>query len=725
MNSVVVVVITCLMLLHTARSAAETSPPATQELQPMSEAPADSIRLEGYDWQQYLTEFFENSDEAAASMEEAYGHLTELVQQPLDINTADIDQLMLIPGLTIDHISDILQYRTRYGRFRSTDELNMIPGIPSDLRRFLQCFVEVADGSSHPWYSRKGLRDALRNTHHSITATASIPTYYRAGDRGATAESSLGSNRYANKYLGDPVAHSLRYSLSIGSSIKLNLNGGKRAAEPFFADRNTMGYDAYAYNLTIKNLGCFRNIIAGTFRAQFGMGLVLNNHFTLGKQAMLSGIGRLTNSFSPHSGTSDSKHLRGIATTVALGRFTLDAFLSHRYIDATLNADSTISTILTSPYHRTATDMAKKNNSSQTTMGAHVAYRLRTKGGLDASLGASFVNTSLSRSINPVFSKADTISDSKLYRRYNATGKRFWNASIDYRLRWKDLTFSGETATGDSRSIATVNALSLRTKGHLTLMALQRFYAYQYYALYGSCFSEGGSVQNESGIYLGAQWKPLKRLSIDAYTDFAYFPWLRYGVSCSSNAWDNSIAATYTPNKRWTLAVRYHVKSKQTDVTLTDAEGSKTKRLLYRTSHRLRLSATLKNHRWDAKSQLEGCLMSSDEQSNGFIVSQSVGCKISPIWSVSASGAWFCTDDYDSRLYTYERGMRYSFGYTSYYGRGIRASMLLRCAPKRWIELNLKAGHTRYFDRNTIGTAERQIFSNNQTDIDLQVKIRL
>ena len=108
MNSVVVVVITCLMLLHSARSAAETSPPATQELQPMSEAPADSIRLEGYDWQQYLTEFFENSDEAAASMEEAYGHLTELVQQPLDINTADIDQLMLIPGLTIDHISDII-----------------------------------------------------------------------------------------------------------------------------------------------------------------------------------------------------------------------------------------------------------------------------------------------------------------------------------------------------------------------------------------------------------------------------------------------------------------------------------------------------------------------------------------------------------------------------------------------------------------------------------------
>lgn len=725
MKSVVVLVIGCLMLLHATCSVAQVAGVSVEEHGAAATAQTDSVRVEGYDWQEYLTEFFENSEEAAVSMEEAYEHLTELVQQPLDINTADVDELMQIPGLTIDHISDIIRYRDKYGRFKTTDELNMIQSIPMELRRYLQCFVQVVDDSNRRWYSRQGLRDALRKIKHTVTATASIPTYYRAGDRGATAETSMGSNRYANKYLGDPIAHSLRYSLAIGNNIKLNLTGGKRAAEPFFADRNTMGYDTYAYNLTVSDMGCLKRLVLGKFRAQFGMGLVLNNNFTLGKQAMLSSVGRLSNSFSPHSGTSDSKHLQGVAATVAFGNFSLDAFFSYRYIDATLNADSTISTILTSNYHRTANDMAKKNNSSQTTMGAHVAYRLHTKSGIDASIGASFVHTSLDRSINPVYSKADTISDSKQYRRFTATGDRFWNASVDYRVRWKGVTFSGETATGNSQSLATINALSWRASGSLTLMALQRFYAYQYYALYGSSFSEGGAVQNESGIYLGAQWKPLKRLAIDAYTDFAYFPWRKYGVSASSNAWDNSITATYTLNKLWTFALRYHVKSKQKDVTLTDADGKKSKQLLYRTSQRIRLSAVLKNTRWDAKSQIEGCLMSTDEQSNGFIVSQSVGYNINKVWNVSASGAWFCTDDYDSRLYTYERGMQYAFGYTSYYGKGIRASLLLRCEPLRWLQLNLKAGHTRYFDRSVIGTAERQIFSNNQTDIDLQVKVRL
>ena len=90
-----------------------------------------------------------------------------------------------------------------------------------------------------------------------------------------------------------------------------------------------------------------------------------------------------------------------------------------------------------------------------------------------------------------------------------------------------------------------------------------------------------------------------------------------------------------------------------------------------------------------------------------------------------ALAAWFNTDDYDSRLYTYERGMRYSFGSTSYYGKGIHAAFMTKYVLANWCTALCKIAHTRYFDRSVIGTAERMIFSPYCTDIDLQLLFKL
>lgn len=683
-------------------------------------------------WEQYLTELYENEEDAAGNMEEAYEHLMELTQQPLDINKAEVDELLTIPGLTIDQISDIIRYREKYGRYRTTDELNMIASIDDRMKRYLVSFMKVYDDDASQWYKGEQLKRNIKRMSHTFLATATIPTYYRAGDKGATAAGAESENKYANTYLGDPVKHSLRYSLAMGQNAKLNLAGAKTAGEPFFANGNGMGYDTYAFNLSLKRIGMFRHIIVGQFKAQFGMGLVLNNSFTLGKQGMISSVGRLTNTFTPHSSTSDSKHLQGIAATVDLGRWQLSAFFSYRYIDATLNADgSTISTILTSGYHRTVKEMEKKNNTTQMTEGVHVRYSDVTRKGLDWMVGASFLHTSLNRSLDPTYSKADTISDGKMYRRFYPRGSTFWNASVDYRIRWRDITFTGETATcslpmdgGGMGSVATINSILWRTSNSVTLTALQRYYQHDYTALYGSAFSDGGMVQNESGIFVGVKWVAAKRLVIDAYTDFAYFPWLKYRISNTSHSWDNSITATYTL-PQWTFAARYRLKTRQRDITLTDEDGTKLKQLAEKTDQRLRLSASYTDGRWTSKTQVEACLLRFDDVTNGVMVSQAVSYDINKVFSVYASGAYFNTDDYDSRLYTYEKGMLYSFAYSAFYGRGLRASLLLKAKMSRACTAQVKVGHTHYYDRDVIGTAERQIFSNHQTDIDLQVKVKL
>ena len=591
----------------------------------------------------------------------------------------------------------------------------------------------------------------------SLVTTARVPTYYRAGDQRAPSHTYMGDNRYAGKYLGDPVSHSLRYSLRAGENVTFNLSGGKSAGEPFFGEHNRWGYDRYAFNLRVTHVGRLDQIILGHFRGQFGLGLVLNNNFTLGKQGMLAAVGRRLTAFSPHSSVGDSKHFQGAAAMVSLSdRIQMAAFFSYRNIDATLNADSTISTILTSArnYHRTALEMGKKNNSAMMTTGTHLSYERRNWG-----VGVSAIYSWLNREINPTYSKTGKQNPSQLYRLHYPRGKCFWNVSADYHYRWRDLRLNGETAIDKDFHLATINSMTWRTSLRtpwrtprhspehtpertperapttLTLMAVQRYYTYQYNALFGSSFSDGGSVKNESGLYIGARWDITPSMVIEGYTDIAYLPWYKYLVSSSSYSWDNSITGTWNKNSSWSFSLRYRIKMKQRDKTTKNETnekkgtegtgGTKEKALLTKYDHRLRLLAIYNKEKWSLRTQVEGCSLSFDETTKGYIIAQSASYKPTTTLEIYANAAWFNTDDYDSRLYSYERGVRYSFGSTSYYGKGIHAALMLKYKPLYRLTLQGKVGHTRYFDRETIGTAERMIFSSHYTDIELQVQVKM
>lgn len=668
-------------------------------------------------WESYLQELFENSDNGAEEFEKAYQQLTELQSAPLDINTAEVAELLQIPGLDFEIINDIIEYREKYGRLHSITELALIPSIDNRLRDFLACFLIVAGNDQKPWYCKDEIKKSLRYIKHTAILSASIPTYYRAGDTGMA---SVKGNKYAGAYLGDPLKHSLRYNMKLGRHAALNFTGGKTAGEPFGCNGNSMGYDTYSFNVSANRIGHLNRIIIGHFRRQFGMGLTVNNSFSLGKQAMLASIGRLTNAFTPHSSTSDGKHFRGIAATIDLTqRFQLSAFASCRYVDATLNSDSSVSTLLSSPQHRTRNEMAKKNNTMQSDFGLHLRHTAPLTSKVQWQVGASFTYTAFNRTLNPTFSKTGTVSDSRLYRLYLPHGSHFFNASVDYSLRRRSITICGETAINDNGALASINTALWQALPTLTLSAAQRYYAYRYHTLNGSSFSSGGNVQNESGLYLAAKYTQIKHIAIEAYTDIAYYPWLKYQISSASYSWDNCITATYAKNA-WNLALRYRANSRQRDIST----GSR-KQLAWRTDQRLRLTIARQTDRLTLRTQVEGCLLTFDENSKGIILTQQATYALNRKWSTYAMGAYFHTDDYDSRIYTYERGPLHNFGYSAYYGHGMRLALMLRTDISEHLMATAKVGHTHYFDRKAIGTAERTIYSNHQTDIDLQLRLKL
>ena len=642
---------------------------------------------EGRPWEAYLNEVMTAEDAESESWERTYELLCELEQQPMNLNTVSREQLEELPFLTSQQIEELMEYRYRYGAMKSVGELGMIRSLGYAQRRLLTYFIYIDE--TEPEKDVR-LNEVLKYGRHELTTTVRVPFYKRKGDE--------------NGYLGDPYRHWVRYQFTYGDELKLGLVASQDAGEPFFAHQNKWGYDYYSPFLQIKDWGKLETLVLGNYRVSMGLGLVMNNSFGLGKIAILQNMGRSTNSIRAHSSRSDD-YLQGVGATVRLTRgLRTTAFVSYGAMDATLNKDSTAKTILTSGYHRTETEMAKKHNLHALKTGGSLRYEAH---GLHLGVNALYVH--LDKTLKP--------GTATLYRRNYPQGQDFMNTSLDYGYVTHRWALNGETALDKKGHIATINTMNLRLSDEWTMMALQRFYSYSYASLDAQSYSDGGSVQNESGIYLGTTWQPSPKFRLSAYTDYAYFAWARYQVSKSSYSWDNLLQMAYT-GEQWNLGARYRLRLKQRD----DERKTGLDNLW---EHRVRLSAEYTHDSgFGCRTQADGGYCAYGKGEWGGMLSQNVMYSHSWI-RLNAGIGYFHTDSYDSRVWLYENGPLYTYSIGQFYGEGIRYWFMARAKIGESLTLTAKIGVTDYFDRNHIGSSYQEIDGSSQTDLDLQLRWKI
>lgn len=637
------------------------------------------------EWEKWLTMVMSPEDELDADWEELLTQLEEMAQQPRDINSMRRQDWEALPFLTPLQVEQLVEYRERYGTMKSMNELRMLTALEEPQRRLLQQFFYVGDEEAPDFPS---LDQIARYGRHELMVYGRIPTYERRGDR--------------NGYAGYRYKHWLRYQFNYNDYVKAALVGAQDAGEPFFSNKNTMGYDYYSFFVQVSHWRHVETAIIGKYKLSAGQGLVVNNGFSLGKLAMLTQLGRTTKTVRAHSSRS-TDYMQGAAATVQLTpQLSATAFVSYRPLDATLNNDGTARTLVESGYHRTPTELAKKNNTHAAETGLNLQYRQgRLHGGLTA------VYSHLDRRLQPL--------TTQLYRRYQATGNDFVNASVDYGYNHRRLTINGETAINKDGALATLNNASALLGDGLTALVSQRFYSYRYSALHARSLSNGGEVQNESGVLVGLTWTPSPRWRLMGYSDYCHSPWARYRISQSSHAWDHLLQLTYSP-RQWTLGARYRLRQRQRDKT-----GTKT--LEDYTDQRGRLWADWQSgRRWSSKTQVDVAVASADDR--GLMVSQTAGYETVTL-RLSGGIGYFVTDSNDSRVYLYETGPLYTFGVSRFSGRGLRGWMMARWQPSRRLMLTAKIATTKYQDRNVIGTGMQQIDASSMTDIDVQTRWKL
>ena len=647
-----------------------------------------SIAQQTYDWEDLFEELYASSEENIGTKEETFELLTDLAEHPLNLNTASQEELERIPFLTAEQIEDIQAYVYQYHGMQSLGELAMIESLDALRRKLLPYFIYVAPVDEQQRFPT--LKSIVKGGKHTFLFTSHLPFYQREGDR--------------NGYLGYPYAHSFRYSFRYGDYVQAGLVGAQDAGEPFFAHGNGLGYDHYSFYLLLRKMGRLKMLAVGRYKVNFGQGLVINNSFGFGKLAMLSTLGRQTIGIHAHSSRSAANYLQGVAATTALTRYLdLTTFLSYRSIDASLTDSGTIKTILKTGYHRTIREMNSKDAATQFAAGSHLAW----------SSGAFRVGLS---GVYTCFNKELTPNTSLYYHQYAPAGNSFWNMSVDYSYQHPRWSLAGETAMDSKGSIAMVNNLSYLPTSKLSLLAVQRYYGYQYTALFARSFGDNGAVQNESGLLIGANWNVKRGLSLMAYTDFAYFSHPRFGAHTASKAWENLLMLTYT-RQRWSFFVRYRFRLREKD------NADKTALINELTQHG-RLSLTYSTTSWSSKSQLDIASSNYLKRSFGYMLSETGTWKPLSWFTLTGMIGYFQTSDFSSRIYVYERGPLYSFSFPAFFGKGMHYSLFARADLSRHLMCILRSSTSHYFDRDHISSGLQQVNSSTLSGLDIQLRWR-
>ncbi|MGN0282794.1 MAG: helix-hairpin-helix domain-containing protein [Prevotella sp.] len=643
------------------------------------------------EWEQWYEAVVNDEDNDEQTLDDVYELLNDFANNPININATKREELELLPFLSSQQVMDIMEYLDRYGPMKSKNELAAIYSLDYYRRKLLSCFIEIGE---RPTDQKLHLDKLLKYGKSEFLAYTDVPAYQRKGD--------------VNGYLGYGYKHWLKYDFHYGKRLRFGIVASQDAGEPFFANRNKYGYDYYSPYFLLNGMGPMETIALGRYNVNFGMGLVVNHGFGFGKLSMLQSLGAKTpSSIRAHSSRSEESYFQGAAASFRLLRqIKLTAFASYRKVDATLNDNGSVATLISSGYHRTPTEMQKKNNTSMTDFGVNAAFDRN-----DLHIGATALATHFDRLLQPKLTTR--------YRRFYPRGHDFINFSLDYGYRHYPFAFRGESALDKKGYLATINSLTFNMSKQFNVVLLHRFYSLKYTSIHSYSFSEGGRVQNENGVYLGMEWKPSYGSVVMAYFDYAQFPWARYLVSTSSSSFDGFVMSSILLGK-WTLSARYRWHHRQRD-TYDTSVTTTIKPLVWQTDNRARIGVSWDNGFLKLSTQADASLSEYDDVSRGIMFSQSASVKLKNL-TLSGSFKFFVTDDYDSRVYSYESGPLYMMSFPAFYGRGIRYAFLVKWKPKKQLTFYAKTGVTDYFDRDVIGSGLQQIDASSACKSEFELR---
>ncbi|MFT5955776.1 MAG: hypothetical protein ACI8QD_002632 [Cyclobacteriaceae bacterium] len=596
----------------------------------------------------------------------------------------------------------LIAYRVNSGPLLSVHELQVIAGFdPSTIKKIMP-FVTCSKTLS-------SLKSELTNQSQQ-TDNYLIVRHTR------TIQSKAG---YQNDdgYLGSPDHVYARWRLSDPDNFSLGFTTEKDAGEAIKWNDQVKGFDYWSFHAQIKNMGAISNLVIGDYQLQFGQGLVFGAGFAPGKGAETILTTRRGNTgLRPFASVIESGFFRGVATTVELRDLDVTLFYSNlnqdgnRQLDTTYSADEEFfNSIQVTGMHRTAKELAAKNQINENSFGANILFQKHPR----FNLGLTLLSNQFDR---PIIKKPTT------YNRYEFTGKQNMVGSAYINYTWQNVLLFGEYARSKSNGQAVIAGLIATITPSIDLSMVSRNYAEDYHSFYGQAFGETSRVINEKGVYWGISVKPSRTHQFHAYYDRFFFPWIKFQVEAPSDGFEWLARYTFAPTKKMSLFLQHRLEHKQVTETPSDQN-------LQILIDRIRRQSIV-NYQLQVTSRLAmktrvqfSSLNLGYERSQGLLLLQDVNLRLRK-WSINARFALFDTDDFNNRQYVFERNVLYAFALPAYYGQGTRQMLMAVFKPSNKLNIWLRIARFKYLHQDAIGSGFEKSIGNIRSEITSQIRFR-
>ncbi len=652
------------------------------------------------------------SQEQEVDYNDLYDRLFTLYSNPLDLNTVDRTSLQSLFFLTEEQISNLLDYRDKYGKILSCYELLSVDGFERETVQRLIPFVNIQ------FNPKPSLRTSLgQPDNHSLFLRFQTTLEQK---KGYTTPDTSSTGRISSRYTGPANRLYARYLFSKSQQYSFGFTIEKDPGEQIIWDPNTSRYglDFYSFHGMLENRWVFKKIVIGDFSMDYGQGLIFGSGIRIGKGLEpITTIRRNNLGLRPYRSVYESKDFSGVGISTSIKSLEFNLFYSYVKRDALLRTDTLdvsdfyISYVQKIGLHRTPSEISAKNTLLDHSFGGNINFNTSNKK-LEIGLNALYTQFSF-----PIF------PGEKKYNQFEFRGltNRLAGMYMNYHLKKAHIFW--EIAASESRGKAISAGVIANLSSQVQASIHYRNYDKDFHSFLGKAFGENTKIGNEQGIYWGIRILPFPKIVITSYFDLFNFPWLKYQVDAPSHGQDFMASATWLIYQKLNFKIQYRNKIKEINFKdegfgLVHIKPKKTEKMLMDLRYIISPIFSIKTRIQSTQVAFDG------NKSRGFLIAQDINYAHRKL-SLSTRFALFDTDNYDNRQFIYERDLLYVYSIPSFYNQGARYYILGRYNISKNLSVWIKFAQTKYLHVDYIGSGLEEIKGNTKSDVNFQIRIKL
>ena len=641
----------------------------------------------------------QDTEEGELAGEQLAQFLEELASNPININSASVNDLLQVPGFNLKIARSLIDYR-KTSPFQRTEDLLKVSGIGNATYSRMRPYVTVGGSASK-------FRELYTNPAYWLDGNSFeyITRYQQElnDQRGYEIPDSAGG------YLGSQGKYYQRFRMS-SRHLSINFTQEKDAGETL---NGPTGFDYTSGHIALTENGKLKDLVIGDYAINVGQGLVLWTGSAFGKgREVIGTAGKNERGLRAYGSAQETDFFRGIAATYG-EKIETTLFYSNRPRTASIIQGDTTRFPSSTGFHRTENEKDRKNNINQKAFGGRI--RINSPIGL---FGATGYYTQFSSFID---------RGNGLSNLYDFEGREHAVFGIDYRGLIENALVFGEIARSENGGFGGIAGMESPLGVDTDFTMAYRNYQRDFQSFIGDGFGESSSdPQNEEGFYVGIRHGLNDKISLSAYVDQYRFDAPRTGIDQSSQGFDvlGLLEIEFTRNLNAYVLIRSETKddifSQINERGVEEEFLGEERRSSIRTQVEYQIT---RNVRLRSRIELVESQGANDPKEYGMLLYQDLRIEPSRKLQIDARVTVFDTDSFDSRVFQFENDLLYVLSNTALSGEGQRVYFVLKYEPTNFLDIWFKYSLSVFEHRNFVSSGLNEIEGNKNSDFGVQARV--